>query len=286
MGTVSFSRVGIVGLGLIGGSLAAAVKRRFGGTEVVGVDRDRSTIEEARRRGWVGAGGTELKFLGGCELVIFCTPVKVIERQLDLLPPILPKNAWVTDVGSTKRGICRAALRTGSFSASGPVFVGGHPMAGSDASGIGAAREDLFEGRAFALCPVFEIDLAPLERFIQGLGARPVVLPPEEHDRAVGLISHLPHLSACMVSRVAGKLLGELPALADLASTGFRDASRHALSDPDLWEQILESNREGVMEGLSLLEEELRGAREAFSNGEIRAYLDQARASRRRFLCS
>jgi prephenate dehydrogenase len=235
----------IVGVGLLGGSVGLAAQARGLARRVVGVGRDRNRLEFARASGAVTE--VEVDLVAGvrdADLVVFCTPVDRIAGQvLDATPHVRP-GAIVTDVGSTKTNIVSALA---GRLPPGVTFVGAHPMAGSEKTGVEFARADLFEDRVTVVTPTlsspaFAVNL--LEQFWQGLGSRVVRMTPEEHDRAVAATSHVPHA-------VAAALAGGLPAdLLALAASGFRDTTRIAAGDPDLWAAIFRANRPAALTGL------------------------------------
>jgi cyclohexadieny/prephenate dehydrogenase len=235
----------IVGVGLLGGSVGLAAQARGLVRRVVGVGRDRTRLDCARASGAVT--DVEVDLAAGvrdADLVVFCTPVDRIAGQvLDAAPNVRP-GAVVSDVGSTKTNIVSAL--TGRLP-SGVTFVGAHPMAGSEKTGVEFARADLFEDRVTVVTPTpssppFAVNL--VEQFWEGLGSRVLRMTPEEHDRAVAATSHVPHA-------VAAALAGGLPIdLLSLAASGFRDTTRIAAGDPDLWAAIFRANRPAALTGL------------------------------------
>jgi prephenate dehydrogenase len=195
-------------------------------------------------------------------MIVFCTPVDGIAEQALTLAPRCAPGTLLTDAGSTKASIVRAL--DGRLPP-GVTFVGGHPLAGSEKRGPEFANPDLFQNRCTILTPLEHTDPAALEQvraFWQGLGARVRLLSPEEHDRALALTSHLPHL-------VASALAGILPDdLHDLTATGFRTTSRIAAGDPALWSPIFLHNRQDVLSALETLEQRLRQFRQALAGAD------------------
>ena len=238
-------RVVVVGVGLLGGSLGLALRRRTR-ARVIGLSHRPGTVVRARRRGVFHDGFTDpARALPGADVVVFCTPVETIVPLARRFAPHFAPGALVMDVGSVKGPIVQG-MRALFRDPGGPRFVGAHPMAGSEKSGVENARADLFVGATCALTPSgtgASVDRAA--RFWRSVGARPLVVDPVVHDRAVALVSHLPHLIADALAIAAGrwgKSPAERRALRALAAASFRDATRVAGADPDLWRGIFESN--------------------------------------------
>jgi prephenate dehydrogenase len=239
-----FSRVGIAGLGLIGGSIALAARRAWPGVSVVGVDRA-DLLAGARERGFVDDTAESLSHLPPIDLLVLATPVSAI---VSLLPEAarLQPAPLVTDVGSTKRAAMAAARRAGVAR-----FIGGHPMAGSERGGLEQARPDLFDGRPWLLVDGATSPEAAhtLERFVTGLGARPRWIDPVTHDRAVAYLSHLPQiLAVALMNAAAGALDDDCFAACGRA---FDEMTRLAASPPGMWQEILRDNADFVSEALA-----------------------------------
>ena len=251
----------LVGVGLLGGSLGLAAKQRGLARRVLGVGRDQDRLDFARQLGAIDEGFLNLEEgVRTAEVVVFCTPVDQIARQALAAAAACPSGTLLTDVGSTKGAIVSAVA--GRLPA-GVAFVGSHPLAGSEKRGPEHANPRLFEQRLTVVTKAPWTEAAALERtraFWEGLGARVRVMDPWEHDRALALTSHLPHL-------IAAALAGVLPPeLYELTATGFRDTTRVAAGDPSLWTAIFEQNRAAVLEALGRL-----GARLAQFEGALRA---------------
>lgn len=261
--------IAIVGVGLIGGSIGLAAKKRGLAERIVGVGRDLAHLEQARRLGAIDHGTLDLaEAVRGAVLVIFCTPVDRIAAQVRDAIACTSKPAIFTDAGSTKRAVVAAveALRLGRVR-----FVGGHPLAGSEKKGVEHANADLFVNRLTILTQTEatrKTALTAVKLFWQELGARVEIMTPDEHDRAVGLTSHLPHL-------VAAALAGILPhEWHDLAASGFRDTTRIAGGDPEVWTPIFQQNRTAVLAALEQLAERLHQFRQALTQEDV-ARVDQ-----------
>jgi prephenate dehydrogenase len=229
--------VAVLGLGLIGGSLARALIRA--GYRVVGVDPRGDVLRRALRSRAVSEAATALDPAARVDVLVLCAPPRANLSVLRRLARGPRRNAVITDVSSVKRAICREARRLGLRR-----FVGGHPMAGRERSGFAASDRDLFRGRPWALTPAPDAGaLGVVRRLVRAAGARPVVVAPAEHDRVVAFLSHLPQLvswallRAARRDRVARRGLG-------LAGPAFAEMTRLAHSPRGLWREILSLNRD------------------------------------------
>jgi prephenate dehydrogenase len=231
-----FNKIAIVGVGLIGGSLGLAIQKRRLARWVVGVARKDGTLREAVSRRAIHVGTRDLRrALSGAELVILCTPVFTILRQLKNLSPMLGKNTLVMDVGSSKVEITKTAGRCLNRG----VFIGCHPMAGSEKCGVEFACPDLFENTAVFLTKPH----AKLERFWKSLGAVPKILPAGKHDAWVARASHLPHALAFTLFQDPGKWFpGSIP-----VNPSLRSLKRLASSRTEIWADIFLSNQTEVL---------------------------------------
>ncbi len=268
----------VVGVGLLGGSLGLAAKQRGLAGRVLGVGRQRDSLEFAREIGAIDEGFLGLQdAVREAEVVVFCTPVDQIARQILEAAPACPAGALLTDVGSTKAAIVREV--EGRLPP-GVQFVGSHPLAGSEKRGPGHAHARLFERRLTVITPTPRTDGAALERtraFWEAFGSRVCVLSPEDHDRALALTSHLPHLAAAALAGILP------PEVYELTATGFRDTTRIAAGDPELWTAIFAQNRQAVLAALGVLETrlaEFRRALEAGDDAEVDRLLTQAKKVR------
>lgn len=241
-------KAAILGVGLLGGSLGLALRRRGLAAEVHGFVRRAETAREALRVGAVDQAGQDLAaVVSGADLVVFCTPVaQMAVLASDVVPHLLP-GALVTDVGSVKSAVVAAV--EGPVLGAGGSFVGSHPMAGSEKVGVSAAREDLFTGAVCVLTPTPATRLEASEgvrALWEGLGARLLWMDPEQHDTLVARSSHLPHLLA---SALAAYVLDprQPPELSQLCASGFRDTTRVASGSPEMWRDIALANREAIL---------------------------------------
>jgi prephenate dehydrogenase len=226
-----------VGVGLIGGSVGLAA--RESGWDVIGVDRP-EVLEEAVSLGAVDRPST-LKEARGAELIVLATP---ITKVTDLVAELPPTDALVTDVASTKTAIVREAEKQSLR------FVGGHPMAGSQLSGVANARANLFKGARYFLTPTDKTDPDAYREaagFVRSLGAVPTAVDPEKHDLLMAALSHLPHLMAAALLKVASDIS---PEALSFAGPSFRDLTRVGASNPSLWSDILAENAPALGEAL------------------------------------
>jgi prephenate dehydrogenase len=243
-----FHRIAIVGVGLIGGSIALAVKRRWPAVDVTGIDRQ-SVLETARQLGVIDRGSEGLEGVGHAELVILAAPVLQNAGALQELPRVV-RRAVITDVGSTKRTIVEAArVLTPEL-----PFVGGHPLSGAAAGGVEAARPDLFTDRPWLLTrsvSTTDAALDSLTEFVTGLGAIPRVIGAAEHDRLLAFLSHLPQLTVTALMHVVGDHTGA-EGLA-LAGRGLHDTTRLASSPASPWRDIVASNGDNIETAIDAL---------------------------------
>jgi prephenate dehydrogenase len=263
-----FRRVAIVGVGLIGGSLGMALRARGWARSVVGVGRDAERLANARRLGAVDEVALDLaEGVVGADLVVLATPIFQVLADLPRLVPHLAPGAVVTDVGSTKAEIARA----GDAHLPAGAFVPGHPMAGSERSGVEAADPDLFEGAVWALTPTESTDpgaLARVRALAEAVGARARTLSPDEHDRAVAITSHLPHVLAYALSALAAAEAEQNPSLYALAAGSFASATRVAASPPELWRDVALTNREALAAALRAYRADLDRVLAALGSGD------------------
>jgi prephenate dehydrogenase len=270
MGKV-FNRITIVGLGLIGGSWGLALRERGSAARRIGCDKP-EVLERALAVGAVDEGSPEVATaVRDADLVILATPVGSI---LDLLPRLksaASPRALVTDVGSTKRLICQRARELFGDE---PLFLGGHPLAGKERSGIENASAALFEGARYVLTPLLpdHIEDARVKAFsalVEAVGAKPFLTEASTHDRAVAFLSHLPQLvSSGLASMVAGQGAEDLLPL-ELAASGFRDVTRLAESPYNLWRDICLTNIENIQAALDALIDKLEAMKLHLSDREL-----------------
>ncbi len=270
--------VAIVGVGLIGGSVGLALRERGLAAEVVGVGRDRAVLDQIRRQGAIHRGTTSLdEGVAGADVVVVCTPVNRIPDDVRRAALAAGTDVLVTDAGSTKRQIVEAVER---HPQSASVFVGAHPLAGSERRGAAYATADLFNGRICMLTPTHRTQPEQLRRaraFWASLGARLVEMNPAEHDEILAHTSHLPHaLAAALAASVP-------PDWQALAAGAFRDGTRVAAADTGLWTAIFRDNRGPLLKAMGHLQESLDAFKYALMTDDeeaIRRWWDNAKKRR------
>lgn len=259
-------QVTIIGLGLMGGSLAGALRGKC--RSIVGVARRPETIAAAQAQNLIDWGTTEINE-GVChaDVVILATPVRAILAMLPELGPLLPAGCLLMDMGSTKAQILQVMADL-------PEHVqplGGHPMCGKEVSGIDAADASLYQGCTFILSPLPRTSPAALalgRALVDAIGAHPLVLGAERQDFLVGTISHLPYLLACALVKTADATTSTDPAVWDIVAGGFRDTSRVAGSDVTMMTDILLTNREQVIQALVTYRENLQVLTKLVESGD------------------
>ena len=268
-----FNKVAIVGLGLIGGSIALAVRQHWPTGLVIGVDR-KEVLERAMVLHAIDVAADDLVVMAEADLVILAAPVEQNIKLLAQLDRYVTTAAVVTDVGSTKRTTIAAARQLPDRL----TFVGGHPLGGAPRGGIEHARPDLFEGRPWLFTPTTDEPAGILERlssFVRTLGAEPHVVDPTEHDELLAFVSHLPQLATSALMHVVGTTAGE-EGLA-LTGRGLFDATRLASSPADIWRDICCSNADAIGGALDEFIGELQRIRgELKSGAEIDRVFDSA----------
>lgn len=277
-------KIAVLGVGLIGGSIGLASRRRLE-AEVAGFDPDPATLEQAKAAGAIDSGATTVAAACDGAEVIFCAaPVAGLTGLAKAALEACGPDAVVTDVGSTKRDIV-AALGGDER------FIGGHPLAGAETSGVGNARADLFEGARWYLTPKSASSSGllydRLQRTVAGLGARVQAIDPEAHDRLMATISHLPHVVAnVLVGQAVAELSRDSERMPEVGPS-FRDTTRVAGANPAIWGDIFASNADAVAEAVDAVAMRLREAAELIRAGEREAvaqWHSAAAADRRRLL--
>lgn len=277
-------RLVIAGVGLIGGSLAAALKQAGAVDEIVGLGRRRETLEQAKALGLIDVIADKTERIAGADVVVICTPVAQMETVLAEIAPHLGEKTIVTDVGSTKADIIAAAMNI--LGANFPRFVAGHPIAGAESNGPQAARAELFRDKNVVLCPQIETDPAAVDLVAtlwQNTGAQVVRMEATRHDHVFAAVSHLPHLAAfALVDDLAGR--PESAEFFRFAASGFRDFTRIAGSNPEMWRDITLANREALLAELSAYRDKLDEIAAALEKGDaavLEKIFTRASAARR-----
>ena len=275
-------RIAVVGLGLIGGSIALAARQRLG-AQVTGYDLSAAAMEAAIDRGAIDrAAHTAAAAVRDAEAAFVAIPVGGLPEAVSGVLDAAAEDCVVSDVGSTKRAVVAAA--------GDPRFVGGHPLAGAESSGIEHARADLFEGATWYLTPrttTSGVLYERLHRLLRGLGARPAAIDPELHDAILANVSHLPHVLANVLVQQAARVLSEGEERLPATGPSFRDATRVAGSSSAVWSDIYLSNADALGGALDRAIAALGEVREAL-RGQDRAWItdwnERAAAARRRLL--
>ena len=266
---VPFSRAAILGTGLIGGSFGLALRKHFPDISVVGFDRA-EVVQAALARGAVQETAQNLAAaVRGADLVYIALPIGATIEALPAIAAAAKDGALVTDAGSTKAVICRAAQHSGTRTSR---FLGGHPMAGKETSGIARADANLFSGARYALIAA-ELDSDPrvqgFASLVRALGAEPVWCDAETHDWAVGIVSHLPQLLALALARVVQDETDETGLPLTLSGPGLQDMLRLAGSSYGLWRDVAHTNTENIARALDRLEQALEYLRTRLRSKEL-----------------
>ena len=263
----ALNKLVIFGVGLIGGSVALALKQAGFVRHVVGIGRTGENLQTALDLGVIDAVETDpAKAVIGADMVMIATPVAQIPAILAVIAPHLNSDTIITDVGSTKSDIIRHAKQHLPHHLA--RFVAGHPIAGAEKSGVTAARADLFDGKNIVLTPIAETDAQALEKVTelwQTPGARVIEMTANAHDNIFAAVSHLPHLLAfALVDEIASR--PNATQLFEFAASGFRDFTRIAGSSPEMWRDISLANREALLNELAAYQNELAVIRALLEN--------------------
>ncbi len=275
----AFDHVAIIGLGLIGASLSGALKKRYPKMEIIGVDSDSRTRVVACDRGWVDRAydpddeGLETYLATIADLVVLATPVSAVDHYFDLLKRAR-YGGVITDTISTKAHILENADDLIDHAQN---YIPGHPMAGSEKNGIDGARTDLFEGSNWILCPDEDTDaehFKDLHELICGIDARVVSIRREDHDKAVAIVSHVPHMVASSLVQLAHRHADDSQALMRLAAGGFKDTTRIAAGSPELWCGIAFDNATALQQGLSEIQQIIGDFSDALERKDEKAFTE------------
>jgi len=267
---VHFRKVTIVGVGLLGGSLGLAVKRRKLAREVAGFVRRAASLKDCEKAGAVDFATTDLlAAVSNADLVILCMPLSQMQSRVRQMLPALKRGAIVTDVGSVKASVVRELESL--VARSGAHFVGSHPMAGSEKTGVNAACADLFANAVCIVTPTKKSNTSAIrkvEQFWKAVGSRVLELKPEIHDALVSRSSHLPHVvAATLVSHVLSPAQPKHQTA--LCANGFRDTTRIASGSPEMWRDISLANRKNIGKSLDAFIADLRKFRRALAKADV-----------------
>ena len=274
---LNVKKIAIIGLGLIGGSLALAFKKA--GFYIIGIPHRQETLEKAKQSGAIDEGSLDLKGIADADFIFICTPISQIINELKLLVQNLKQGAIVTDVGSTKYEIVSQAEK---IMPKGTFFVGGHPMAGKEKVKFDAAEADLFSGKTFILTRSSKTSkkaLDSLHDLVAQLQCKVLILDSKTHDLVVAGISHVPlAVSAALASSIADSPEAEL--MKKTASSGFIDSTRIASGDPDLGVDMFMTNKKSVLKSMKLFKKALTNLESLIKQGnaeDIKRYLQKAK---------
>lgn len=267
-----WNKITLVGVGLLGGSLGLAVRRRKLAKEIAGYVRREASIRDCEKAGATDFATTDLlAAVSGADLVVLCTPLAQMLPIVKQMLPALSRGAIVTDVGSVKGSVVRDVESV--IAKAGGFFVGSHPMAGAEKTGVLAARSDLFECAVCVVTPTKKSNPAAgrkIARLWKDVGGRVLTIAPEQHDALVSRSSHLPHVVASALA--ANVLDPKLPKeIATLCANGFRDTTRIASGSPEMWRDIALANRTAILRALGGYVADLRRFEAALKRGDIRA---------------
>ncbi|MEZ5706720.1 MAG: prephenate dehydrogenase/arogenate dehydrogenase family protein [Burkholderiaceae bacterium] len=282
-----FEQLGLIGCGLMGGSFALALKRAGLVKRVVGYSKSPSTTERARQMGVIDVEApSALLAVSGADLVLLAVPVSATEATFKAIRHLVTKNTLIMDVGSTKRDVVDTARRVLKDQVG--VFVPAHPIAGKELSGVEHADVDLYMGRQVILTPIERTLTTQLDKAHQlwtALGCEVKVMTPEAHDAAFAAVSHLPHMIAyALMNAIKGQEQAE--EFLALAGPGFRDFSRIAASDPQMWRDVLMANREEVLAQAKQFQRALHAIELTLAHAEsdkLESLIDKASQARARW---
>lgn len=279
----SNTRLALIGVGLIGGSIGLAARERGVAQEIVGFDVDAATLAAALERGALTEAAKSIEeAVAGSDVIVVACPVGQVAATAGAALRTAAPDAAVTDVGSTKRQMVAVI--------DDPRFVGGHPIAGAETAGVEHARADLFDGATWYLTPTERtagVGLERLMRFISGLGARPRAIDAAAHDAMMAEVSHLPHVLANVLVSQTARALERSGEHLPVMGPSFRDATRVAGANSDIWTDIYVSNGDALASEIDALIARLSEVRERFAAGDARAiteWNEAAAADRRRLL--
>jgi len=253
-----FNKIGIIGLGLIGGSLAKALKNRIGVKTIVALNHNEDVLKQAYKEGVIDAYTTDVnEIFSDCDIIFVCTPVSIIHEYIQKLTAYIKPDCIISDVGSTKYKIYeRIKNISNKF-----CYIGGHPLTGSEKFRYSASKEHLFENAYYIITPAENVSEYKINLFytaIKNIGAIPVIVSPEQHDYIVASISHVPQILASALCNNVQFLDTPQKHMYKLAAGGFKDITRIASSNTDMWENICFDNTEQIFNSLSYLEETIK----------------------------
>jgi prephenate dehydrogenase len=279
----SLSKIAIIGTGLIGGSIGLSLGRKKLCAQICGID-EFSVIHHALERGVISEGFTPpdlAKAVKGAEVIFICTPIEKIMDFIPKLKPLVDKHAIICDVGSTKVQIVHYAAKY--FTDDSAYFLGSHPMAGSELKGVESADPYLFENTVWVLTPYQMVPdeyIRKIGNLLEGLGARVLLLSPEQHDKVASAVSHLPQMIAIALTNLISKFHHENPNYVKLAAGGFRDMTRIASSPYSLWKEICKTNTNQIVYFIDEFIAELSQLKQRLVNNQIETDFEKAIVTR------
>ena len=265
------TKAGFIGLGLIGGSIAKAIRKYYPGCELIAFDKSRESLALAVQEGTIDTACSSIDDnFKGCSYIFLCAPVSCNTAYLSQLKELVGKDCILTDVGSVKTSIHEEIISLGMEE----CFIGGHPMAGSEKSGFANSKAHLIENAYYILTPSAKVPEEKVEeyrQFVSSLKAIPIVLDYKEHDLITGTISHLPHIIASTLVNFVRDTDSEDELMKALAAGGFKDITRIASSSPVMWQQICLKNGENISHILGNYIDTLSRAKELVDSGDDEA---------------
>ncbi|MDO5701746.1 MAG: prephenate dehydrogenase/arogenate dehydrogenase family protein [Lachnospiraceae bacterium] len=239
-------KTGIIGLGLMGGSIARSIRRVYPDSRIIAYNRTQEVLNEAMRKGIIDEAAWDITAaFGDCDYIFLCVPVITMRSFLKKLKGVIGFNTIITDVGSTKKGIHECVKELGLSR----TYIGGHPMAGSEKIGYMNSSDSLFENAWYILTPGEEVPIetvSAFSEFIRSLGALPLILSDEEHDYITAAISHVPHVISASLVNAVHELDSEKGYMRAIAAGGFKDLTRISSSSPQIWQEICLANSENI----------------------------------------
>ena len=267
-------KIGFVGLGLIGGSIAKAIKNKYPETRMIAVASKDATCKQACDAGVIeNDRNVDLSEFSDCDIIFLCSPVQVNVDYMEKLVKVIGTDCILTDVGSVKGDISKAASRLGIAD----QFIGGHPMTGAEKTGFENAREALLENAYYILTAEDDFDKTVLDEFsdfISSLGPVTLKMKPEDHDHATAAISHLPHVVSASLVNLVKNTDDEFGTCKTIAAGGFKDITRISSSSPVMWQHICLTNKDEILKLLDAYTEELSKFREVIASSDDRGIMD------------
>lgn len=281
-----YKKVGIIGLGLIGGSIAKAVRSRFGVTNIVASNRSEDVLKIAFDEGVINEYSTDISpIFKDCDIIFICTPVNKIFEYAEKLTNYISNTCVVTDVGSTKGNLYKEMNTLKNCF----IYIGGHPMTGSEKYRYQASKDYLFENAYYIISPSEYISSKAVDDFkfmVEAIGAIPVIVSPLQHDHIVAAISHVPHIIAAGLVNMVKTLDTDQKHMYTLAAGGFKDITRIASSSPEMWESICFDNKHEILNVIETLEDIIGNVKNSLKCDrlqEVHNYFDSARLYRDSF---